>query len=65
MPNALEFAIGRWCLLGLCALLASIFVFDHTGWRVAMGVGLLGISMTGFYLAARLIRRGYPDLESD
>jgi len=65
MPNPLEFPIGRWTLSALCALLASIFVLDDTGWRFAIGVVLLGISMTGFILAARLIRRGYPDAEDD
>lgn len=64
-PNPLEFPIGRWTLFALGALLASIFVFDDTGWRFAIGIGLFGVSMTGFYLAARLIRRGYPDLEGD
>ena len=65
-PNPLEFPIGRWILFASCALLASgFFLADTTGWRVAVGVGLLGASMTGFYLAARLIRRDYPDLDED
>ncbi len=64
-PNPLEFPIGRWTLCGVAALLAGIFVFDDTGWRFAIGIGLFGVSMAGFYLAVRLIRQGYPDIEGD
>ncbi len=64
-PNRLELPIGLWTLCGVGALLAGIFVFDDTGWRFAIGIGLFGVSMTGFYLAVRLIRRGYPDIEGD
>lgn len=64
-PNHLEFSVGRWTLFGVCALVASIFIFDDTGWCSAVGVGLFGVSMAAFYRAARLIKRGYPELDKD
>ena len=67
-PNPLEFPVGRWTLFALCTLvasIASIFIFDGTDWRFAVGVGLFGVSMTAFYRATRLIGRGYPELDED
>ena len=64
-PNPLEFPVGRWTLFALATLVASSFIFDDTGWRFAVGVGLFGASMAAFYRAARLIRRGYPELDED
>ncbi|NYD41910.1 hypothetical protein [Nocardioides panaciterrulae] len=61
--HPLELPIGRRVLFAVCALLGSGFVFDDTGWRFAVGAGLFGVSMVAFYLAARLITKGYPDLD--
>lgn len=64
-PNPLEFPVGRWTLLALCAPVAVLFVFDSTGWGFPAGVGLFGISVAAFYRAAKLIKKGYPELDKD
>jgi hypothetical protein len=60
IANPLEYPIGRWTLLAVCAALAIIFFSpDDTGWALALSIGLLAISMFGFYRASRPIKRGY------
>lgn len=62
-PHPLEFPIGRRLLVAVSALVGSGLIFDDTGWRFVAGAGLFGVSMTAFYLASRLITKGYPDLD--
>lgn len=61
----MEFPVGRWTLLALFALVAGLFLVDDTGWRFAFGVGLVAVSMTAFYRAGKLIKKGYPELGKD
>ena len=63
--HPLEFLIGWWTLFAVCALLAALFVIGDNAWRIAVGAGLLAASMIGFYIATRLITKGYPDLKDD
>jgi len=64
-PHPLASSINRWILVAVFVVLANVVLgvfFSPTDRRMAVSVGLLAVSMIGFYRASKLIKRGYPNL---